>query len=119
MWRHYRRFAAALALAGLASYAALLPGHLISQFAAQLRQADLSAFAGAVCHGGGGRSGPATQDANCPICKCHSGLAFGILNAPPSVLAFDGASAIGETARSAVVDATPLIARSRGPPFPT
>ena len=117
-WRQYRKFAAALALLGALFYAALLPGHLTSQFAAVLFRADLSQFAGAICHGGGdGKPGSSAPAESCPICKSLSALAFGMLPTPQvEIPAFEGGSVLGAPVRRAVVEATPLIPRSRGPP---
>ena len=50
--RRHRRIAAALALLGVAFYALLLPGHLTSQFNAQLYKADVGMFADAMCVSG-------------------------------------------------------------------
>ncbi len=121
MWRHYRRFVAAVALLGALFYAELLPGHLTSQFAAALFQADFSQFAGAICHGGGEeKPGPTGPVENCPICKSISAFAFGMLPTPQFELpAFEGRPVVGEPVRRAVVEATSLIPRSRGPPHST
>ena len=66
--RRHRRIGAALALLGVAFYALLLPGHLTSQFNAQLYKAEVGMFADAMCQSGdeGGKPMPATS---CPICK--------------------------------------------------
>ena len=50
--RKHQRIAAALALLGVAFYALLLPGHLTSQFNAQLYKADVGMFADAMCLSG-------------------------------------------------------------------
>ena len=95
--RKHRRIAAALALLGVAFYALLLPGHLTSQFNAQLYKADVGMFADAMCLSGdqGSKPMPATS---CPICK---GLAaFQLAMVPPEL-----GDASGNAARAAVIAA--------------
>jgi hypothetical protein len=122
MWgakRTHRGIAAALALLGVALYAYLLPGHLASQFAAQLRVADLGIFAsaGAMCTSDS--SDPASPDTSCPICK---GLAsFHMAMAPPATAELPvppHAAAILAVSREDVAGLALIKPRSRGPPLP-
>lgn len=119
-WRQSRKFVSACALLSVLYYAALLPGHLTSQFAAQILQAELSFFGGALCKGGGGETrGPAAPGADCPICKSLSALALGIFPTPQfKILAPAGGSVISELASNAAVEAARIPPRSRGPPLP-
>lgn len=115
--RKHRRIAAALALLGVAFYALLLPGHLTSQFNAQLYKADVGMFADAMCLSGdqGSKPMPATS---CPICK---GLAaFQMAMVPPELAALPvmpHASAIIAALRDDVARASIPPPRSRGPPL--
>ena len=115
--RRHRRIAAALALLGVAFYALLLPGHLTSQFNAQLYKAEVGMFADAMCLSGdeGGKPMPAT---NCPICK---GLAaFQLAMTPPEQVmppVMPHASAVIAAVREDVARASIPPPRSRGPPL--
>jgi hypothetical protein len=115
--RKHKRVAAALALLGVAFYALLLPGHLASQFNAQLHKADVGMFADAMCLSGdqGTKPMPATS---CPICK---GLAaFQMAMVPPELAALPvmpHASAAIAALRDDVARASIPPPRSRGPPL--
>jgi len=108
--------AAAFALLGVAFYALLLPGHLVSQFNAQLFKADVGMFADSMClSGDAGKSKTATS---CPICK---GLAaFQMAVVPPDMVALPAmphASATIAALREDVARAAIPPPRSRGPPL--
>ena len=115
--RKHRRIATALALLGVAFYALLLPGHLTSQFNAQLHKTDVGMFADALCLSGdeGGKPMPATS---CPICK---GLAaFQMAMVPPEATVLPvtpHASAVIAARRGDVARASIPAPRSRGPPL--
>ncbi len=115
--RRHRRIGAALALLGVAFYALLLPGHLTSQFNAQLYKAEVGMFADSMCQSGdeGGKPMPATS---CPICK---GLAaFHMAMVPPELAALPAmphASAIIAALKDDVARASIPPPRSRGPPL--
>jgi hypothetical protein len=115
--RRHRRIAAALALLGVAFYALLLPGHLTSQFNAQLHKADVGMFADALCLSGDedGKPMPATS---CPICK---GLAaFQMAMVPPEATVLPvmpHASAVIAALKDDVARAAIPPPRSRGPPL--
>jgi hypothetical protein len=113
--RSHRRSITAIALLGVAFYALLLPGHLISQFAAQLHRADLGMFADSMCSPGSSK--PAMPESSCPICKGLAAfqLALVTLDAIPLPVlphATPTLAALREHAASAALPAT----RSRGPP---
>jgi hypothetical protein len=116
--RKHRRIAAALALLGVAFYALLLPGHLTSQFNAQLYKGDVGMFADAMCLSGdqGGKPMPATS---CPICK---GLAaFQLAMTPPEQAVLPEmphAAAVLANVQDDVAGAVVPAPRSRGPPLP-
>ena len=116
--RKRKRIAAALALLGVAFYALLLPGHLTSQFNAQLYAADVGMFADAMCQSGdqGGKPMPATS---CPICK---GLAaFQLAMTPPELAvlpAMPHAAPVLASAQDDVAGAVVPAPRNRGPPLP-
>jgi|SRR5688572_20306673 hypothetical protein len=114
--RSHRRLIAAIALLGVAFYALLLPGHLTSQFSAQLYRADVGIFADSMCATDG--SNPALPATSCPICK---GLAaFQLAVAPPNAVALPTmphATAALVVARDDVADLASPSPRSRGPPL--
>jgi hypothetical protein len=115
--RKYRRVAAALALLGVAFYALLLPGHLTSQFNAQLYKADVGMFADAMCLSGehGSKPMPATS---CPICKGIA--AFQLAMAPPeqaTLPVMPHAVAVLASMQDDVAGIRLPTPRSRGPPL--
>ena len=114
--RSHHRLIAAIALLGVAFYALLLPGHLTSQFSAQLYRADVGIFADSMCATDG--SNPALPATSCPICK---GLAaFQLAVAPPNAVALPTmphATAALVVARDDVVGLASPSPRSRGPPL--
>ena len=116
--RRRRRIAAALALLGVAFYALLLPGHLTSQFNAQLYKADVGMFADSMCLSGDHDSKPAAPATSCPICK---GLAaFQMEMVPPELAVLPvmpHASAVIAALRDDVARASIPPPRSRGPPL--
>jgi hypothetical protein len=118
--RKHRRIAAALALLGVAFYALLLPGHLTSQFNAQLYKADVGMFADSMCRSDAGLhgSGPTEPATSCPICK---GLAaFQLAMAPPeqAVLpVMPHAAPVLASVQDDVAGAVVPAPRSRGPPL--
>lgn len=108
-------FAAALALLGVAFYALLLPGHLVSQFKTAVLAADLGIFAGDLCTSDG--SNPAMPAPSCPICKGTA--AYQLALTPPDV------AVLAPLPRTAIVlalvqddiaGAAVPTPRSRGPP---
>lgn len=107
---------AALALLGAVFYAYLLPGHIASQFAAQLHKADLASFAGAIC-APDSSAGTDLPETKCPICQ---GLAsFYVVLAPPDVALLNAPPREGPvlvaTRDDAALRKTPP-PQSRGPP---
>jgi hypothetical protein len=115
--RKYRRVAAALALLGVAFYALLLPGHLTSQFNAQLYKADIGMFADAICLSGehGSKPMPATS---CPICKGIA--AFQLAMTPPeqaSLPVMPHATPVLASMQDDVAGVCLPTPRSRGPPL--
>ena len=112
--RKYRVVGAAFALLGVALYALLLPGHLASQFSAQLHRAD--AIAGVICMTDD--SLPAMPATSCPICK---GLAaFHLAMTPPDAIALPvmpHAAPVMASVRDHVAAVAPLRPNSRGPPL--
>jgi hypothetical protein len=117
--RKIRRTAAALALLGVAFYALLLPGHLTSQFNAQLHKADVGMFADAMCLSGDQGSKPAMPATSCPICK---GLAaFQLAMTPPELAVLPvmpHAAPVLASTQDDVAGAVVPAPRSRGPPLP-
>jgi hypothetical protein len=108
-----------LALLGVAFYALLLPGHLTSQFAAQLHRADIGMFADAMCIGGAnGGSKPAMPATSCPICKGLAG--FHVVMTPPEAAALPAmpqAAPVRAIAHDDVAGVDVPSPRSRGPPL--
>ncbi len=117
--RKHRRIAAALALLGVAFYALLLPGHLTSQFNAQLYKADVGMFADAMCLSGDQGSKPGMPAPSCPICKGVA--AFQLAMTPPELAvlpAMPHAAPVLASAQDDVAGAVVPAPRSRGPPLP-
>lgn len=114
--RRHRRIAAALALLGVAFYAMLLPGHLTSQFNAQLYKAEVGMFADAMCLSGDeGKPMPATS---CPICKGLAAFHFAVVPPEQATLpAMPHASAVIAALKDGVARAAIPAPRSRGPPL--
>ena len=115
--RKHRRIAAALALLGVAFYALLLPGHLTSQFNAQLYKADVGMFADAMCLSGehGSKPMPATS---CPICKGIA--AFQLAMTPPELATLrvmPHAAPVLASMQDDVAGVLIPAPRSRGPPL--
>jgi hypothetical protein len=113
----HRRIAAAFALLGVAFYALLLPGHLTSQFNAQLYKADVGMFADAMCLSGehGSKPMPATS---CPICKGTA--AFQLAMTPPELATLPVMPHAAPVLASMQDDVAGVLIpapRSRGPPL--
>jgi hypothetical protein len=113
--RSHRRSITAIALLGVAFYALLLPGHLISQFAAQLHRADLGMFADSMCSQGSSK--PAMPESSCPICKGLAAFQLALVTADATPLpvmphATPTLAALRDDVAGAALPAT----RSRGPP---
>jgi hypothetical protein len=84
----HRRFAGALALAGMAFYAVLVPWHTVSQATGQLTQLDLARSFEPPCHDATAASKspqPLKRQTNCPICKGFAALHLAV-SAPANVL---------------------------------
>jgi hypothetical protein len=120
--RTYRRVTAALALLGIAYYTFLLPGHLTSQFNAELFAAEYGTFAGAICTGTPGAKTPGVPGApppSCPFCKGLAAFQLAVATAPQVAVPIPvGTMLFFATRRDHAADAVPLTPRSRGPPLP-
>jgi hypothetical protein len=108
-----------LALLGVAFYALLLPGHLTSQFSAQLYRADVGMFADAMCATDG--SNPALPATSCPICKGLAAFHFALATRDAALLpVMPHAAPVLVAAQDDVAGEAVPQPRSRGPPnFPT
>ncbi len=119
--RAYRKVAAALGLLSVLFYAALLPGHLTSQFAEQLFAAEYGSLGQVICRGAPAvpsQSGaPASPTPSCPFCKGLAAFQFALAPAPVVIVpaATEHALLYAET-RDDIADGVRLTPRSRGPP---
>jgi len=116
----HRRFAGALALAGMAFYAVLLPWHTVSQATAQLTQSDLARSFEPPCHDASAASKspqPLKRRTNCPICNGFAALHFGVI-APVNVLPVRVvvSALLPCTGEDNVADAPVRTPQCRGPP---
>jgi hypothetical protein len=124
--RSHRKLAAALALAGVAFYAALLPWHLTSQLSAQLFRAQFGDFGLVICKGGTATStaqteidplAPKAPGMSCPICKGLAAFQLAVVTAAlAGLLEVKAGPDIVEPAEQAIADAVVPTPRSRGPP---
>lgn len=115
--RTSRSVTAALALLGVALYALLLPGHLTSQFNAQVFAAELGISAQAICRADGDRSVPGAPATNCPLCKGLAAFHLAIAPAAHSELAPPPAlTASYAPLREDLTGTRVLAPRNRGPP---
>ncbi|MBI1650940.1 hypothetical protein [Hyphomicrobium sulfonivorans] len=125
MWgvsRIRNRVAAALALLGVALYAFVIPGHLTSQFNAQLQHVSHALLAeaqleGAICATDG--TDPAAPQTECPICKGVSALQLAL--APRSAVTLPvmpHAAPMPTFLHDDLASSTNPVYRSRGPPLP-
>jgi hypothetical protein len=110
-----RRIAAALALLGVAFYALLLPGHLTSQFSAQLYRADVGMFADSMCATDG--FNPAMPASSCPICKGLAAFQLALATPDAALLpVMPHAAPVLAIAQDDVAGVAAPHPRSRGPP---
>lgn len=116
--RLIRRLGGALALCGVVLYAALIPGHLVSQTLQQLVQAELGAVEIA-CHEETGKQAdvPAKPKKSCPFCTGFAAFQLAALGssldpAPPQAVACDRLALNSDSAPSREAP-TP---NSRAPP---
>jgi hypothetical protein len=89
-FHRHRRLAGALALAGMAFYAVLLPWHTVSQTTIQLAQSDVATFLQPPCHQSAAMAGQNSKShskpqTHCPICNGFAALHL-VVSAPTNVL---------------------------------
>ncbi len=119
--RTYRQVAAALGLLGVLFYAALLPGHLTSQFAEQLFAAEYGSLGQVVCRGAQAvptqPGAPASPAPSCPFCKGLAAFQFALSPAPVAIVpAIAERALLCAVTREDIADGVLLTPRSRGPP---
>ena len=120
--RTWRNINAALALCGVLTYAALIPGHIVSQVISDLVQSEFGDALAMNCHSGGSADRsqtPGQAQKKCPFCTGAAAFQVADLAAPAVVtppadtaIAHFGASDRGD------VPLRPLAPNSRGPPYP-
>jgi hypothetical protein len=110
--------AAAVALLGIAFYALLLPGHLTSQFNAQLFKAEFGISAQAMCRAdASGPSVPGAPDTSCPLCKGLAAFHLAVMPAAQAELAAPPAvTASYDQLRDDLAGTFVAAPRNRGPP---
>lgn len=116
--RLWRRLGGALALCGVLLYAALIPGHLVSQTLQQLVQAEPGTVESS-CHEEAGTQAklPAKPKKSCPFCAGFASFQLAALGAtldpaPPLAIAGDRLALDSQSAPSREAPA----ANSRAPP---
>jgi hypothetical protein len=86
--KYRRRLAAALALCGVLTYSALIPGHLVSQLVNELIGSPVAAAAAAEppCHETGEKapSEPKAANKHCPFCTGYAAFQLMGSSAPAS-----------------------------------
>ena len=120
-----RRIAGAVALAGMAFYAVLIPWHTVSQAAAQLLPSKLEKPSKPLCHdtgpssdGGSKSSPPAKPLSQCPICKGSGALQLALVSAANVIFVRPEASASAWRMGEDGIAARPVRApQNRGPPL--
>jgi hypothetical protein len=117
--KYRQRLAAALALCGVLTYSALIPGHLVSQLVNELVGSPVAAAAEPPCHETGEKapSEPKAANKHCPFCTGYAAFQLMGSSAPasfplPGMVAGD---VLVETDQS-LPFRHGLIAYSRGPP---
>ena len=118
--RTWRQITAAFALCGVLTYAALIPGHIVSQVISDLVQSEFGDALAMNCHSGGSADRgqtPGQAQKQCPFCTGAAtfqvaDLIAAAVVAPPVYVAIVliGASDTGDVALR------PLAPNSRGPP---
>jgi hypothetical protein len=120
--RSIRGVTAMLALLAVAYYSFLLPGHLVSQFNAEVLAAEYGISAGAICSNSTRTAGvpkvPGAPAHSCPICKGLAAFHATIAPTPQAALPVptEGAAIYGAP-RDHLAEPYHLSPRSRGPPL--
>jgi hypothetical protein len=123
-FHRHRRFAGALALAGMAFYAVLLPWHTVSQATAEIAPGGLAGLSEPPCHQGAGMAipgakapEPSKQRTHCPICSGFAALHLAV-SPPTNALAVtvDAGALLPPAAEDDLADAAVPAPQSRGPP---
>jgi hypothetical protein len=119
-----RRIAGAVALAGMAFYAVLIPWHTVSQAAAQLLPSKLERPSKHICHdsgpssdGGSKSSPPAKPLSQCPICKGFAALQLALVGAANVVFVRPEASASPRMAEDGITARLVRAPHNRDPPL--
>jgi hypothetical protein len=124
-FRRPRRFAGALALAGMAFYVVLLPWHTVSQATAEIAPTGLAGLSEPPCHQSAaamaGRETkapePSKQRTHCPICSGFVALHLAV-SPPTNTLAVtvDAGALLPPAVEDDLADAAVPAPQSRGPP---
>ena len=119
--RTWRNITAALALCGVLTYAALIPGHIVSQVINDLVQSEFGDALALNCHSGGNADRsqtPGQAQKKCPFCTGAAAFQVADLVAPAVVTpSADTASAHFSASDRPDVSRAPLAPNSRGPPY--
>ncbi len=120
----FRRFAALVALAGVALYTALVPGHVVSQSTAAITSVATFSQANAApdCHGDMGQANdpaaPTAPKKKCPFCQGSAAFQVALVAAPDAGI-LDAAlyQPVAIAADRGVVHAVLRVPQNRGPPL--
>jgi hypothetical protein len=124
-FHRHRRFAGALALAGMAFYAVLLPWHTVSQAAAEIAPTGLAGLSEPPCHQRAAAMAarstkapePSKPRTHCPICSGFVALHLAV-SPPTNTLAVtvDAGALLPPAAEDDLAEAAVPAPQSRGPP---
>jgi hypothetical protein len=110
-----RRLPGALALAGMAFYALLLPWHIVSD--SKLAQAALELKTAHAARSNAEKPSPATPPEQCPMCKDFAGFQLTVAGGTIHVvIPREFADVLFDTAQDHIAEASVPPAQSRGPP---
>lgn len=121
----YRRLAALVALAGVALYTALVPGHVVSQSTAAITDAGtfIQASAAPDCHGElandpAAPGEPTAPKKKCPFCQGSAAFQLALIAAPDAgILNAALYQPVAIAADRGVVHAVLRVPQNRGPPL--
>jgi hypothetical protein len=120
----YRRLAALVALAGVALYTALVPGHVVSQATAALKDAGtyIQVSAAPDCHADLGQANdpgaPTAPKKKCPFCMGSAAFQVALVAAPDAgILNAALYQPVAIAADRGVVHAVLRVPQNRGPPL--
>jgi hypothetical protein len=112
-----RRLPGALALAGMAFYAVLLPWHIASDSAPQVPRAGLDSETARTAQSDAGKPSPVKPPEQCPVCRDFAGFQLTLIGeAIDVVVPREIGDASFDTSQDHLAEASVPPPQSRGPP---